>query len=202
MDTCSCPRPSELTTIPQSNCKVNLKQIQRIAFQRSGTSFDESTNSILELASWQAKTTATDDTKIVLTPIIGANPTIQAGEPIKQGGGDNSTLNGVEEVTGVNPSKFTAEFLGLSAETEKALKKLMCEKDLTVYFFLQGGGIASRKIDAQKHAGFTIQSTFISDRGNEGFGTDDKVKIEFSLLAGWSDDLDKLQLNFNPLTEL
>jgi hypothetical protein len=40
-------------------------------------------------------------TKIVLTPMIGGDAVIQAGEAITTGG-DNSTLNGVEEVEGVN----------------------------------------------------------------------------------------------------
>ena len=72
-----------------------LKQIQRLAFQRLGSQFDSASNGILTLAAWQAFMTASDNTKIVVTPLIGADPVIEAGEAIKNGGGDNSTLNGV-----------------------------------------------------------------------------------------------------------
>lgn len=202
---CTCPKPTSLTDIPNQDCGVNLKQIQRLAFQRGGNQFGtgaDPANNILELADWQALMTATDDKKIIVTPLIAANPIIEAGEPITNGGGDNSTLNGVEEIEGVNPSNFSAEFKELSPEIEKALKAIICEKDLTVYFILQGGKIAVVKIDDENQRGFQIQSPFVSDRNNAGFATKDIHNIRFSLPSGWSEDLQIVTPNFNPLTQL
>lgn len=202
---CNCPSPTSLTEIPAQDCGVNLKQIQRVAIQRTGSQFGTNAatpNSILELADWQALKAANDDTKIVITPLIGANPTIEPGDAITSGGGDNSTLNGVEEVEGVNPSAFSCEFKELSPEIEKAMKKLLCEKNLTVYLILQGGRIAAVEIDADNQKGFSIQSPFISDRGNQGFATKDTHTFSFSLAAGWSEDLVIVKPNFNPLTEI
>lgn len=203
---CNCPAPTSLTEIVAELCGVDLKQIQKLAFQRTGDLFDNAgtpVTDILELSTWQAKMAATDDTKIVVTPLIGGDPTIDAGDAITTGGGDNSTLNGVEEVEGVNPATFSCIFKSLSSATEKALKALICEKNLVVYFFLQGGRIAAKQITVdQSYEGFQISSLFVSDRNNAGFGTKDTVDLSFSLTAGYSDDLVILKPNFNPLTEL
>lgn len=206
---CNCPPATSLTDIPSQDCPINLKQIQRFGFQRGGNSFDndEATTplDITALADWQVLRTATDSTKIVVTPLISADPSITAGDAITTGGGDNSTLNGVEEVEGTNPASATATFKGLAPAIEKALKALVCEADLIVYFFLQGGRIAAKKIDETEFTGFKAQSLFVSDRNNQGFATKDTNLLTFQLAAGWSEDLeifDASDLDFNPLTQL
>ena len=203
---CNCPAPTALTDITSENCGVDLKQIQRVAFERLGNKFDGSATtpvSIKTLADWQAKMTATDDTKIVVTPLIGGDPTIDAGDAITNGGGDNSTLNGQEEVEGVNPSLFSCIFKSISPATEKAMKALMCEKQLLVHFILQGGRIATSVVTADTvHEGFRASSIFISDRNNAGYGTKDTHELRFSLVDGWSEDLGIVTPDFNPLTDL
>lgn len=202
---CNCPAPTALTAIVAEACGVNLKQIQKLAFQRTGDSFESVTalTDIKLLADWQTKISAVDDTKIVITPLIGGDPTIEPGEAITEGGGDNSTLNGVEEVEGVNPSSFSCIFKSLSSTVEAQLKALNCEKNLVVYFFLQGGTIACVEVVATEHEGFPVQSVFTSDRGNNGFGTKDFVNFSFQLAEGWSDNLVIITpTDFNPLTDL
>lgn len=202
---CNCPEPTSLTPIETENCRVDLKQVQRYAFQRDGYQFNASgttPNPIVDLSSWQAFTTASDDSTIVITPLIGADPVIEAGDKITTGGGDNSTLNGVEELEGVNPSNASAVFKSLSAKVEAQIKKLMCEKNLTVYLFLQGGKIAAVKLSADAAKGFACQSVFLSDRNNAGYGTRDTFNFSFALPAGWSENLEIYTPNFNPLTQL
>lgn len=205
---CNCPAPTALTPITTENCGVDLKQIQRLAFQRVGTGFDITgdTTDIRLLADWQAFIAAADDTKIVVTPLIGGDPIIEAGEKITTGGNDNSTLNGAEEVEGAGPSEFSCIFKSLSAKVEKEMKALNCEKNLVVYLFLQGGRLACVEITSDdKWDGFDISSIFTSDRNNAGYGTKDTVSHSFNLTEGWSDDLlilDSTDLNFNPLTDL
>lgn len=202
---CNCPAPTALTEMVAENCGVDLKQIQRVALQRIGNVFDTSAGTPTDptlLADWQALMVAVDDTKIVVTPLIGGEPTIEAGDAITNGGGDNSTLNGVEEVEGVNPSLFSAIFKSLSPENEKALKALMCEKQLNVYFFLQGGRIAMKTITADQTTGFVSRSIFISDRNNAGYGSKDTHSFRFNLVEGWSEDLIIIDPTFDPLTDL
>lgn len=204
---CNCPEPTALTEITAEACGVNLKQIQRLAYQRiSGDHFNDGdipATDITLLADWQAKISAVDEEKIVITPLIGGDPTIESGEAITTGGGDNSTLNGVEEVEGVNPSSFSCIFKSLSSTVEAELKELTCEMNLVVYLFLQGGLIACVEVTATEHDGFPLQSIFTSDRNNEGFGTKDFVNHTFQLAPGWSDSLVVITpADFNPLTDL
>jgi len=203
---CNCPESSALTDIVAENCVVNFGQIQKNAFQRAGDEFDvagtPTPSDITLLSVWQAKTTAVDGEKIVITPFIGGDPVIEAGEAITVGGGDNSTLNGVVEVQGVNPSSFSCVFKGLSSKVESDMKKLICEKNLVVYFFLQGGKIAAKNTGTGKYQGFPIQSMFVSDRNNAGFGTSDTVTMTFSLAEGWSNDAEIITPAFNPLIDL
>ena len=206
---CNCPLPTALTAIPALDCGVDLKQIQRLIFRRRGNVIGAAAtpaNDPLELADWQALLAAADDTKVVITPLIAANPIIDAGDAITNGGGDNTTLNGVEEVEGTNPSAFSAEFKSLTPEIERAMQSLMCELNLEVFFVLEGGNIAAKadnSVDPVVNwSGFPIQSLFVSDRNNAGFATKDIHNISFSLPTGWANDLVILNPNFNPLFEI
>lgn len=203
---CNCPALSTLVEIVAENCGVDLKQIQRLGFQRAGDTFDGtlvvSPTDILDLSSWQTKISALDSTKIVLTPMISGDAVIESGEAITNGGGDNSTLNGAEEIQGTNPSAFSCVFRSLSSTVEKQLKALICEKNLVVYLFLQGGRIAVVKVSTGVKKGFPIQSVFVSDRNNAGYGTLDTVSMRFSLAEGWSNDLEIIKPNFNPFTDI
>lgn len=204
---CTCPKTTELTTIPESDCPFDMGQIQKYGFQRRGHEFVDATNNVRALASWQPLLTANDATKVVVTPFIGADPVVVAGDAITTGGGDNSTLNGIERVEGVNPANATAMFKSLSSAQEKAMQALGCEEnDLVTYFFLEGGNIAvSSPTVATTNVGFDIQSFFLSDRNANGFGQSDTHSMSFYLPSGWSNDLviiKRADLDFNPLTQL
>lgn len=207
MSKCNCPNPTSLTTIPSNDCPINLKQIQKVGFQRQGYEFDASLvtpTSPSVQADWDVLIAAADDTKAVFSPLIGGDPIIEPGEAITEGGGDNSTLNGVEEVTGTNPASFSANFKEISPEQEAALKELICEKKLVVYFVNEDNNIIVKKIDDDKKTGFDIQSFFFGDRGNQGFGTKDINVMSFQLKAGWSEAIEIIEPEpgFNPLVDL
>lgn len=203
---CNCPEESSLIEIIAENCGVDLKQIQKIAFQRDQPFGVFTPTTIVDLAAWQALKTANDDTKIVISPFIGGDPIIEPGDKITTGGGDNSTLNGVEEIEGVNPSAFSCVFKSLSPLVESQIKALICEKRLTVYLLLQGGRIAcwSENIASPTadNKGIQIQSFFLSDRANAGFGTKDTFNCSFSLVESWSEKLVIFKPTWNPLTDL
>lgn len=213
---CNCPNDGILAEIPATNCPFDLKQIQRLAFGTRGqvvfdsasgggpgTGVPLATSQVDTLADWQALRTAIDATKVVVTPLIGGEPIVEAGEAITEGGGDNTTLNGVEDVTGTNPSRFSCMFKSISPETEKALKNLMCQ-DLEVYFFLEGGRIACEKSETDENCkGIRLQSIFVGDRNNAGYGTKDTNALSFSLPTGWSENLVIVDpVDFNPLYDI
>lgn len=216
MDMNCCPDDGIMQEIETTDCPFDLKQIQRLAFATRGkVIWDSGTgggagdgvpqlNSQVDtLADWQLRLSAVDNTKIIVTPLIGGDPIIEAGEAITEGGGDNSTLNGVEDVTGTNPSKFSCTFKSIAPVTEVGMKKVKC-KTAEVYFFNENGDIICRKIEGTTHhRGFIMQSYFFSDRGNAGFGTKDKHMLSFSLPSGWSEDLVIVKpADFNPLYDL
>ncbi len=206
MEGCNCPESEALIEITTENCGVNMNQIQRIGVQRN-TPDAFTPTTILTLAAWQAFKTATDSTKIVFTPMIGGDPVIEPGEAITTGGGDNSTLNGIAEIDGVNPSNFSAMFKSLTPKVEAQIKELMCEKNLTVYFFLQGGRIACWQNDiltpaTSPNSGIPVSSVFLGDRAVAGFGAKDTNMFSFSMEAGWSEKLFIIKPNFNPFTDL
>lgn len=190
---CVCPN-SELTSIDETVCYFNIKQIQKVFFQRSGQPPILSPDL---LATWQTLIDATDDTKVIMSPYIGGEPTITAGELIAIGG-DNTTKNGIELISGTKPTTFICKFRDLTPEQEITFKLLMCEKNIAVSFVNQDGRI------------FYLNSGFIpifgfsfSDRGNNGRSSRDYFTLKFQMVACWSANLKVVRTtNFNPLTDL
>lgn len=202
---CDCPNPTAIESIPDADCPFDIKQVQKVVFQRRGNEF--LTDTIKVEASWTPLLTATDDTKVTSTPLIGGNPLITPGGAITEGGGDNSTLNGEEDVTGSNPSLFTADFKSITPAIEKAIKSLMCEKNLQVYFITEENKIIAYNdtdiMDADTHTGFPISAMYFSDRDNQGFGKKDVNQLRFSLKAGWSENIVSITAtDFSPLAVL
>ncbi len=187
---CSCPPPTSLTAIPAVNCDVNIGQIVRVAFQRrqSAAPFVDGVNDIDTKASWDTFIAAADDTKIVITSDQVANPVIEAGDSVTLGGGDNSTAYGKTLVTDKNPSSFSMDLQGISSEAAKAMKELVCEKDLTAYFVNNVGKIIAYA-DGSDYEGFRIEAVFVGDRGNQGYGSFDTHMVSFQLSADWDNEM-------------
>ena len=216
MADCNCPDDGILEEVPTSTCAIDMKQVAKLAFGTQGkvkwdsasggganNGVPQADSRVDTLADWQARRTAVDNTKIIVTPFIGSDPQIEAGEAITEGGGDNTTLFGIEEVTGTNPSLFTATFKSLESTQEVALKKIKC-KNTEVYFFNEDGNIICEKIaGTENHKGFNLQSYHFSDRGNAGFGSKDAFTMRFGLPKGWSENLVIVTpADFNPLYDI
>jgi hypothetical protein len=205
---CNCPASASLTTIPTQDCAVNVGQLQKNVFQREGFRFDAEADptphDITKKADWLALKAAVNGTKVVVTPLIGGDPIITAGEPITNGGGDNSTLNGVEELQGTNPSVFTAVYKSLGSKLKSAMVGLECEKNLVVYFVNQDNKIIANEIEPGVYTGFPVTGFHITDRNNAGFGTNDTFGVRFSLPARWDENLVILdpETGFRPLQDL
>ena len=189
---CTCPRPTALTTVPQFDCPVNFGQIQKLLISRQQPAgserFDNTTNDPTALATWTPLLSAADDTLVVCTPTVIVDGTIEAGEAITNGGGDNSTLNGEVEVTGTNPSPFTGLLRSMPREIVAALKDLKCEPNLSVAFVNNSGQIIMNEVATDTYEFFPISSFFFGDRNNEGFGTKDSNAISFNLEPCWDDN--------------
>ena len=213
---CACPDVSILTTIPAQTCSFDLKQLQRvILFEQGEIIFDSTggvsvpnppaTLDISKKADWDTLLALADSHKAIITPLIGGDPQIVAGEPITEGGNDNSTLNGEELITGVGSAIFSANFKGIEPAIERALQAAGC-KTIEAIFVNADGDFVAHEITpgSATYTGFKLTSYFFSDRANSGFGTKDQHEMRFSLAPGWSNNLVKIdaEAGFNPLYDI
>lgn len=210
MITCKCPAAASLTDIPEVKCTETFGQIQKVAFQRL-TKDDGTKNSfatakpITALASWTPLLTASDSTKVVVSPYIQA-PTNEAGAARTFGGG-NETLGGVEDIIGREPNPFTGVMRRIPQNVIKAMKELQCESwadNLGVYLFDENGNIEAIADETTEGTYYPIpiRSLFIGDKTHGGLEAPDSNAIQWSFLPNYSDDLKIIAPEFNPLTDL
>lgn len=200
---CTCPLPAAIPSIPESACPENFGQIQKVVFQRASGAwiFDTGgSTAVLTQASWTALLTATDNTKIVVSPLL-EDAKITRGDAITRGGGDNTTLNGVAKVMGANPAQFTSELTSIANATIDAMKQLQCE-NLVCAFINEFGQIILHKISTTTHNLIPLQSYFVTDADSKGFATDDQAMLSFWLKYGWRTGSVILKPTWNPLTVL
>lgn len=187
--TCNCPPPEALEAVPNFDCPEKIGQIQKVIIQRAGYTFED--DGFITAATWTALLAAADDTKLVVTPFL-ENTKISKGEPVTKGGGDNSTLNGRERITGETNPLFTGTMTNVPASVITALRKLGCE-NLVVFFINEFDQQVGRSVDPEDPddavVGIPIFSFFVSDSDNSGFGEDDVADIRFGLDSGWRENL-------------
>lgn len=208
--TCQCPAAAALTTIPTVNCPVNFGQIQKAAFQRltkaDGTknSFT-STNSILLKATWDTLLTATDGSKVVVSPYI--NAPADGGGDARMSSGGNDDLGGIAEVLGGEPVQFTGSLRAIPQDVIKAMKSLSCEANvgnLGVYLFDENGNIEAIKGATEgTYYPIPIRAFFVGSKVHGNYDAKDSNAIQWSYPDNYSDDLVIVKpTDFNPLTDL
>ena len=205
MSACSCPAGAAIPNVPNASCPQDFGQIQKIIFQRifsSGTTKNEMTTAnALTQAAWTALFSASDGTKAVITPYVEA-PTSDGGDAITFGGG-NDTVGGVTKVIGRNPVNMTFALRQIVQSIAKALKALMCEANMGVYFINGDGQIMGIETSQGNIGPIPIQSLFVGDLMLNGLDTPDENALSFSLKPNWSDDAVIVSPTaFNPLTDL
>lgn len=207
---CGCPLGASLTEIPAVTCPEGFGQVQKLAFMRIRQA-DGTRNSFTQaapigtLASWTAKLSAEDGTKVVTTPYVQA-PTSEAGAARTFGGG-NETPSGIEMIIGREPTPFNAVFRNVPQSVIKAIKALQCEStgdNLGVFLFDEYGRIEAEQDEttATTYYPIPVRSLFISDKSHGGLEAPDSNDISFIFLPNYSDNLAIVTPSFNPLTDL
>lgn len=204
LNTCSCPPGESLIDIPVSECPTSMGQIQKLMFVRTGrkTPLFTAEKAPEKLASWTPHLTASDDTKVVITPYV-ENPELVGGEPLTVGGG-NASLNGAEKVIGTGAANFTGVFNECDQSTIKAMKMLRCE-NLAVAFITQDGRIWMQAGADKKSFDFTpivFRTMHVGDLSGGKLDDVSNNSVQFSLPAGYSDNLVPIAGDFNALTDL
>lgn len=208
---CQCPAAAAIATIPNVVCPENFGQIEKVAFQRlrkaDGTrNAFTSAASILLLASWSALLTATDGSKVVVSPYINA-PADSGGDARRTGGG-NDDLGGISQVLGGNPVQFDGQLRSVPQSVIKTMKELQCEAaagNLGVFLFDENGKIEAIKdgTTATTFYPIPVRSLFIGSKIHGNFDAKDSNAISWMYPDNYSDDLAIVTpTDFNPLTDL
>lgn len=199
-----CPPPANLANIPATDCPVKFDQIQKLAFGRktSAPRF-ESEAELISQAAWTALLAAADDTKVVISPYF-TGFSIPVGEPIKTGGNDNTTLNGVAELQGGSSVVVPFIIKNISSETARGLRSLCAETqlqpgetNLEAYFLATNNNIIYDARDGNIQ-GFEIFNLFVPDVATEGFNANNTYNCSFELRFGWSEYHKMVKAGFDP----
>ena len=159
---------------------------------------------INSLANWQARITAADSTKIVLSPYI-YSPTQESGAARTFGGG-NDSLNGVEEIIGREPSTFSASLRNVPQSIAKTLKSLQCE-NIGVYLIDGNGNVEALGIVDDSNNEWImpipIKAFFVGDKTHGGIDAPDANVIQWSFVPNYSDCIKIFTVDtFNVLSDL
>lgn len=213
---CGCPAGAHLEDLEIAECKESFGQIQKILIQRiyksngRRNSLGKGKDFTITKAALSALTTASDGTKLIVSPYI-QNPNTEPGAARTFGGG-NQTLGGIEIVIGREPTTFSGVIYQEQQSTIKTLKAYSCEK-IGIYLIDENGNIGCLKEEVNAEAGgsdvfyfpIPIDKFFVGDKKLGGFDEPDSNTIEWSFYPNWSDDLVILKrgdFDFNPLTDL
>jgi hypothetical protein len=187
MPICNCPVGTVIPTITPSSCPYDIGQIQKVIFQRQGQTAGVGVTTGATESVWVALKAASDATKVQVSPYI-YDAQIAEGDAIVEGGGDNSTLNGIGLITDANPSTFTGNLRAQQQSVVAAIRSYMCES-VQVYLVNGDGQIIHDLDGSDKMKGFPIDALFVADPSLLGFGTTDHNKISFQLRKEWADGL-------------
>lgn len=203
MITANCPLPSALTSVPESECGTTFGQISKIGIQKIQASPSFSDSTIALKATWTPLLAASAGTKIVLTPMI-SNFIIPQSDVKAEGGGDNTTVNGIRNVIQLNTVTASGKLLNINEDTKAALQALFPFSKapmagatlLWAYFITTAGNVIYKK----GGEGFPIYNLIVTDPAAEGFGKDNSFGFSFDLEGGWSDNFAMVASDFKPLT--
>lgn len=208
MNLFDCPLPSAITSIPTYNCPIIWGQIQKLAFRRIKSAAALTTTSAGVKATFTPLLTATDDTKVIVTPYL-LNLVIPNTEALTEGGNDNTTINGVSKLKGLGATKVTAELHNAPSDVAKALKGLTAESSVQPgvsnleVILLTETNVIGKKVGASGFTGFKLFNFVITDVGSEGYGKDNVYKVQFELAGGWSEDHVSIgATDFSPSSDL
>ncbi len=192
-DCCTYTPP---TTMPSLGCPVEWGQIVRIALQikQSTPSFATAAD-LVDNAEWTtllAPATPPANNQILITPPTPDGKTglfgfaVTGGEAVTQGGGDNTTLNGIPIIVSRNFASVTANLYSIGADLTKTLMELLdCGKNLTAYFINSYGQVIAKQ-NGTSYEGFNIYSGFLKDRDVTGEFERDVNVLTFQLEKGYS----------------
>lgn len=207
-DLFTCPQPTALAAAPNPSCPVRFDQIQKIGIRRIDGRATLTTATVLLAATITPLLSAADGTKLLISPWL-ADFKIPNSEPLKEGGNDNTTINGIPKLNGFGFVTVPFELRNVEASTAQAMRALASESansvpgttNIEVIFFLKDGRIVVDNPSGVVAIGFKAYNFAVSDVGTEGLNKDNTFKCSFDLEPLWSKTFKALTpTDWNPLT--
>lgn len=190
---CTCPNSGALTTIRHNKCGEDFGQSQYLIFQkmfngavRNGLAI---TSDAIANSTITAALAATDDTKIVVSPLL-YNPDTTPGDA-KTWGGGNQTPDGVTYFMDTDGTTFTAELRKAEQGSVKSMKELICHaeaQNLGVYILDNNGMLKCGSKDTTKAYPIAVKDLFVGDLAMKGLDEPDFNSLSMSFPGNWSDD--------------
>lgn len=203
----NCENPAALETIEYNPCVELLGKVARFAFGRvdeANNTFVNGTNGIEEETAWDAYMSASDDSKIVVSPKL---EDVVFNEPDIIEDGEN--IDGAPFAIATNAQLVTAYIRNISASQLASLKKLKNEGELGVFFIGRNRKIGAKLISESPdtHGAIPISpDTFqIKDPAKEGTKAGQfRAMLQFYLPEGWYMDFQVVaaETGFIPHTEI
>jgi len=217
-----CPIDPNLVEIDSQVCGEKFGQIQRMLIRRKQTGNEVSPTftevaDLLDKSNWEAARDAAlnDNTKMVITPFI-ASLVIPVGEPIKEEGNNNNTVNGMPILQGVNNINVTARFINLPSEIADQIRELTKHSasipgftNLEAFLVNEFGQIICNQTAETIPVpyGVPVYNLFVGAKGSEGLNKESVTPLSFDLKGDWDKNLifsDPVNATpaWNPLTDL
>jgi len=202
---CDCGT-TVLDTVDYNPCKVLFGKDQRWIFQKKDDAnnvFVNGANGIEEESSWSALPDASNDTKVVVTPIL-EEAVFNEGDKLE----DGENPDGAPNAVAAGPQLVTGMIRNITPDQFEQLEKLKCfDEELTFYRLDKNGKIGAKLSGSADHVGIPISpNTFlIRDPSRGGTRVDQyKAIIEFYLPAGWYKKFAVVspEDGFDPLSEI
>lgn len=200
-----CPIGPYLGGIAPTDCPIKWDQTQKVVFGRKDATRFPNAGAFVSEAHWQALLNATDDSRLVITPYVSGF-VIPPTEVLSAGGNDNTTIDGVREVTGVGYATVSMMLKNISSETANELRAIGTETMIqpgvsTIEgFFLQTSDavVYNKTASLAEFRGFEIFNLVVTDIGNEGLNSNTVYNVTFDVKGGWSQYWGYQVLPFNP----
>lgn len=198
-----CPLPAAIVDLTPVTCAEHFGQIVRVVFQRLGTPFSDAT-AIGTLANWTALQAAIDGTKTQFGP-INENLVFPGGEPISDGGDDNTTTFGQAIIVGGSQVSVTGRYRGLPSAQKLELDQFVSEGSifgqLGVYLVNEHEQIIAANVTGTELSPFPITGYFLGSVDSQGYNTHNFNNFAWSFTSNWSDTFQISDtIDFNPIT--
>ena len=201
----NCPVGPYLGAIAPTDCPIKWDQTQKMVFGRKDATRFPNAGSFVSQAHWQSLFNVLSDARLVITPYV-SSLVVPATEVLTTGGNDNTTIDGVPEVTGVGFATVSMVLKNISAETANEIRLLGTETmimpgvtNIEGYFLQTSDAVVYNKTATlAAYRGFDIYNLVITDIGNEGLNSNTMYNLTFNVKGGWSQYWGYQVLPFNP----